>query len=170
RILFTRDVTTADSEHTLSVEAGLKTVLMDRRLRFNLTAYHFKTKDLQLSAVGGTTNANLLLNADAVKGYGFEAELEARPVHGLSMTAGLSYNHTKIDDEDLTVAACGGPPADTFPDVSRSPVPGRALRCGDHQDRRQFAAAGAEVDVQLPRRIRTSGRARFALHLHRLVP
>lgn len=118
RILFTRDVTTADSEHTLSVEAGIKTMLLDRKLRFNLTAYHFKTKDLQLSAVGGTTNANLLLNADAVKGYGFEAELEARPVHGLTMTAGLSYNHTKIDDEDLTVAACGGTRVDTFPDVS----------------------------------------------------
>ena len=71
---------TADSEHTMSYEAGIKTVLLDRRLRFNLTGYYFKTKDLQLSAVGGGTNANLLLNADAVKGHGFEAELEARPV------------------------------------------------------------------------------------------
>ena len=59
---------------------GIKTILLDRKLRFNLTGYYFKTKDLQLSAVGGATNANLLLNADAVKGYGFEAELEARPV------------------------------------------------------------------------------------------
>ena len=56
-------VTTADSEHTMSYEAGVKTVLLDRRLRFNLTGYYFKTKDLQLSAVGGQTNANLLLNA-----------------------------------------------------------------------------------------------------------
>jgi iron complex outermembrane receptor protein len=109
RILFTRPVTTADSEHTMSYEAGIKTVLLDRKLRFNLTAYMFKTKDLQLSAVGGNTNANLLLNADAVKGHGFEAELEARPVRGLTMTAGVSYNKTKIHDNDLTVAACGAP-------------------------------------------------------------
>ena len=109
RILFTRPVTTADSEHTMSYEAGIKTVLLDRKLRFNLTGYYFKTKDLQLSAVGGSTNANLLLNADAVKGHGFEAELEARPARGLTMTAGVSYNKTKIHDSDLTVAACGAP-------------------------------------------------------------
>ncbi len=109
RILFDRDVTTADSEHTMSYEAGIKTTLLDRKLRFNLTGYYFKTKDLQLSAVGGAANANLLLNADAVKGYGFETELEARPVRGLTLTAGLSYNSAKIDDDDLTVETCGAP-------------------------------------------------------------
>ena len=99
RILFDRDLTKADSENTMSYEAGIKTVLFDRRLRFNLAGYFFKTKDLQLSAVGGATNANLLLNADAVKGSGFEAELEARPATGLTLTAGISYNKTKIHDQ-----------------------------------------------------------------------
>jgi iron complex outermembrane receptor protein len=116
RILFDRDVTTAKSENTMSYEAGVKTTLLDRKLRFNLTGYYFKTKDLQLSAVGGVANANLLLNADAVKGYGFEAELEARPARGLTMTAGLSYNHTKIHDDDLTVEPCGSVPACTVLD------------------------------------------------------
>ena len=106
RILFDRDATTADSESTMSYEAGLKSTLLDRKLRFNLTGYLFKTKDLQLSAVGGAANANLLLNADAVKGYGFEAELEARPATGLTLTTGLSYNHTRINDDDLTVETC----------------------------------------------------------------
>ena len=109
RILFDRDVTTADSESTMSYEAGIKTTLLDRRLRFNLAGYYFKTKDLQLSAVGGAANANLLLNADAVKGYGFEAELEARPVSGLTLTSGLSYNHTRINDNDLSVEPCAAP-------------------------------------------------------------
>jgi iron complex outermembrane recepter protein len=117
RILFDRDVTTADSERTMSYEAGIKTVLFDNRLRFNLGAYYFRTKDLQLSAVGGGTNANLLLNADAVDGHGFEAELEARPVPGLTVTSGLSYNHTKIDDDDLVVEPCGGPCTVTDPIV-----------------------------------------------------
>jgi iron complex outermembrane receptor protein len=116
RILFDRDPSSADSEHTMSYEAGIKSVLLDRKLRFNLTGYYFKTKDLQLSAVGGVANANLLLNADAVKGYGFEAELEARPVNGLTLTAGLSYNHTKIHDDDLTVEPCGSTPACTVLD------------------------------------------------------
>ncbi len=118
RILFDRDVTTADSEHTMSYEAGIKTVVLDHRLRFNLTAYYFKTKDLQLSAVGGATNANLLLNADAVKGHGFEAELQARPARGLTLTAGLSHNIAKIHDNDLTVETCGAVRLDTFPNVS----------------------------------------------------
>ena len=109
RILFDREPSSADSENTMSYEAGIKTVLFDHRLRFNLDGYYFRTKDLQLSAVGGGTNANLLLNADAVDGYGFEAELEARPLEGLTMTAGLSYNHTKIDDGDLAVETCGAP-------------------------------------------------------------
>jgi iron complex outermembrane receptor protein len=111
-------VTTADSENTMSYEAGVKTTLFDRRLRFNLTGYYFKTKDLQLSAVGGATNANLLLNADAVKGKGFEAEIEARPVTGLSLTGGVSYNKATIHDSGLTVETCGAVRLDTFPNVS----------------------------------------------------
>ena len=118
RILFDRDVTTADSEKTMSYEAGIKTQLLDRRLRFNLTGYYFRTRDLQLSAVGGGTNANLLLNADAVNGHGFEAELEARPAAGLTLTGGLSYNSAKIDDSSLTVETCGAVRLDTFPNVS----------------------------------------------------
>jgi iron complex outermembrane receptor protein len=117
RILFDDLMSKADSEHTLSYEAGIKTVLLDHKLRFNLTGYHFRTKDLQLSAVGGGTNANLLLNADAVKGYGAEAELEARPARGLTLTAGLSYNHTRIHDKDLTVEVCGAPCTFTDPIV-----------------------------------------------------
>jgi len=116
RILFDPLVSTAKSEHTMSYEAGIKTTLLDRKLRFNLTGYYFKTKDLQLSAVGGLVNANLLLNADAVKGYGIETELEARPVTGLTLTAGLSYNHTKIHDSNLTVEVCGSLPACTVLD------------------------------------------------------
>ena len=106
RILFDRDVSAAKSEKTMSYETGIKTVLLDRRLRFNLGVYYFRTKDLQLSAVGGATNANLLLNTDAVKGRGFEAELEARPATGLTLTAGLSYNKATIDDRLLTVETC----------------------------------------------------------------
>ena len=115
RILFDDFVSTADSEKTMSYEAGIKTVLLDHRLRFNLTGYYFRTKDLQLSAVGGGTNANLLINADAVDGYGFETELEARPMTGLTLTAGLSYNHTKIDDDTLAVEVCGAPCTFTDP-------------------------------------------------------
>ena len=93
----------------MSYEAGVKTTLLDRRLRFNLGGYYFDTKDLQLTAVGGASNFTTLLNADHVRGHGFEAELEARPARGLTLTAGLSYNHTKIDSPGLGVSSCGAP-------------------------------------------------------------
>ncbi|MFL6787386.1 MAG: TonB-dependent receptor, partial [Sphingomicrobium sp.] len=109
RLLFGSALSVADSETTMSYEAGIKTVLLDRRLRFNLTGYYFDTKDLQLTAVGGQSNFTTLLNADHVRGHGVEAELEARPVRGLTLTGGVSYNHTKIDSPELGVAICGAP-------------------------------------------------------------
>ncbi|GLR48160.1 TonB-dependent receptor [Sphingomonas astaxanthinifaciens] len=109
RLLFGRDLSVADSEKTMSYEAGVKTTLLDRRLRLNVGVYAFDTKDLQLTAVGGASNFTTLLNADKARGRGVEVELEARPVTGLSLTGGLSYNHTKIDDAGLFVAGCAAP-------------------------------------------------------------
>ena len=109
RLLFGRELSDAKSEKTMSYEAGIKTLLLDHKLRFNLTAYLFNTKDLQLTAVGGQNNFTSLLNAAKVKGRGIEAELEARPTPGLTLTAGVSYNKAKIDDPNLFVAGCAAP-------------------------------------------------------------
>lgn len=109
RLLFGRELSVADSEKTLSYEAGIKTTLLDRRLRFNVGVYAFDTKDLQLTAVGGQSNFTTLLNADKVRGRGVEVELEARPVRGLSLTGGLSYNKATIKDDGLFVAGCAAP-------------------------------------------------------------
>ena len=109
RLLFGRELSDAKSEKTMSYEAGIKTLLLDHRLRFNLTAYLFNTKDLQLTAVGGANNFTSLLNAAKVKGRGIEAELEARPAQGLTLTAGVSYNKATINDPNLFVAGCAAP-------------------------------------------------------------
>jgi iron complex outermembrane recepter protein len=109
RLLFGRELSDAKSEKTMSYEAGIKTLLLDHKLRFNLTAYLFDTKDLQLTAVGGANNFTSLLNAADVKGRGIEAELEARPARGLTLTAGVSYNKATIHDPNLFVAGCGAP-------------------------------------------------------------
>jgi iron complex outermembrane recepter protein len=74
--------------------------------------------DAQLTAVGGGVNANRLINADKVRGYGFEADLEFKPFSALLLTAGISYNNTSIRDAGLTTAACGAVRVDTFPNVS----------------------------------------------------
>jgi iron complex outermembrane recepter protein len=111
-------VTIGKSETILSYEAGVKSTFLDGRGRFNLNGFVYNLKNAQLTAVGGGVNANRLINAKNVHGYGFEADFEIKPTAGLLLTAGLSYNNTKIQDPGLTTAACGAVRVDTFPNVS----------------------------------------------------
>jgi len=111
-------VTVGQSETITSYESGIKSTLLDGRARFNINGFYYELKDAQLTAVGGGVNANRLINADKVRGYGFEADIEFKPVPQLLLTAGLSYNNTSIQDTGLTTAACGATRVDTFPNVS----------------------------------------------------
>jgi iron complex outermembrane receptor protein len=106
RLAFGRDLSVANEEKTMSYEAGLKSVFAGGRVRFNLTGFYFNTEDLQLTAVGGQSNFTTLFNAADVEGYGFEAELDVRPVDRLQFTAGLSLNENEIKDPNLFVAGC----------------------------------------------------------------
>ena len=121
RLAFGRTPSVAQSETTMSYESGIKSTLADGKLRFNLTGFYFKTDDLQLTAVGGASNFTTLLNAKQVDGYGFEAELEAKPVQGLTLSAGLSYNHNEIKDPNAFVAGCGADCTVTSPQRAGSP-------------------------------------------------
>ena len=111
-------VTIGDSETITSYESGIKSTFLDGRARFNVNGFYYELKNAQLTAVGGGVNANRLINADKVRGYGFEADLEFKPVPELLLTAGVSYNNTSIRDAGLTTAACGAVRLDTFPNVS----------------------------------------------------
>ncbi len=111
-------VTIGDSETITSYESGIKSTFLDGRARFNVNGFYYELKNAQLTAVGGGVNANRLINADKVRGYGFEADLEFKPFPELLLTAGISYNNTKIRDAGLTTAACGAVRVDTFPNVS----------------------------------------------------
>jgi len=108
-------VTVGDSETIQSYEAGVKTTFLGGRGRFNLNGFYYDLNNAQLTAVGGGVNANRLINADNVRGYGFEIDAELRPVPQLLLTAGLSYNNTEIQDSGLTTAACGATRLDLLP-------------------------------------------------------
>ncbi len=109
RILFGNAITTAKSEILDSYEAGLKSTLLNGRLDASLAAFAYTIKDQQLTAIGGAGNFNQLLNADEGKGYGFEADVRALLSENLAFSAGLSYNHTEINDPALTAGICGSP-------------------------------------------------------------
>jgi len=107
RLLFGSSLSVANKETLYSYELGLKSYLFDHRLRANLAAFDYEVDNLQVTAVGGGANFNRLLNAKHAQGYGFEADLEAKPVSHLLMTAGISYNHTELQDPNLATAPCG---------------------------------------------------------------
>ncbi len=100
-------ISTAKSETINSYEIGLKSAFLDNAVRFNLTGFYYRLNNAQLTAVGGASNAARLLNAAAVDGYGFEAEVDVAPTQGLTLSAGLALNHTEIKDPNLYVAGCG---------------------------------------------------------------
>lgn len=108
RVLFGDTVSVADAEEILSAEVGLKAELLDRRARLAVSAYRYTLDDAQLTAVGGGTNFNTLLNADQVIGKGVEIELITRLSRGWQVAVGGSWNDSEIDDPNLAVAPCGG--------------------------------------------------------------
>ncbi len=109
RLLFGDAVTMADTETILSVEGGTKLRLWQQRLHLNMSAFQYFMQDQQLTAVGGETNFNRLVNAEGTIGRGIEAELSFAPITSLEISAGLSYNQTRIDDPNLAIQGCGAP-------------------------------------------------------------
>ncbi|MET0271896.1 MAG: TonB-dependent receptor [Phenylobacterium sp.] len=107
RLVFGDTLSIADKETVMSYEAGVKGTLPEARARFDAAVFYYRANDLQITAVGGGANFNRLLNADKATGYGFEFNAEAEPVERLLLTAGLSYNHTELQDPNLFTQPCG---------------------------------------------------------------
>ena len=99
------EVTTADSETILSWELGYKAEF--ERARFNVAAFYYEIDDMQLVAVGGTSNSTSLLNANEGVGYGIEVEFEYAVTDNLILSGGYGYAKTEINDKTLSVP--GGP-------------------------------------------------------------
>lgn len=102
-------ITTVDSEELISAEVGIKTTLLDDRIRLNGAIYRFEVDGQQLTAVGGNDNQTRLLNADKTVGQGIEVDFEFAASENLVLSLGGSYNHTEIQDEGLGVPHCGVP-------------------------------------------------------------
>lgn len=133
RVLFGDSVTVADSETIHSIEAGIKSSLWDDRARVNVSTFYFQMDDQQLTAVGGNSNSNRLLNADKTVGYGFEVDSEIAITQDLLATVGVSYNNTEIQDSTLAVDYCTPDSGATHHCTVTNPVnaDGRALIDGN---------------------------------------
>ena len=96
----------AEPETNTSYEIGIKADLMDRVASVYFNLFHYEVKDQQLTAVGGTSNAVRLLNADKTVGQGAELDIQAYLTPKLLVTLGASYNDTEIDDPSISVGTC----------------------------------------------------------------
>jgi iron complex outermembrane receptor protein len=78
-----------------SAEVGIKTDLLNDKLRLNAALYYYEIDDMQFSAIGGDGNNTRLVNADKGIGQGYEIDLEWMASDNLMFTAGYSFNDTK---------------------------------------------------------------------------
>jgi len=96
----------AQPETSISYEFGVKADFWNNRARVNANVFYYEVEDQQLTAVGGSSNANVLLNAEESVGQGFEMDFQAYLTDTLLVTLGSSYNDTEIKDADLAVSVC----------------------------------------------------------------
>lgn len=104
-----------DPEKTWSYELGMKSQLLDNRLRLNLTGFFAETTDLQLSYTTpsplGTGVLSTQDNAGDVEVKGFEMELTAQLTEQLSAyaTVGIqSGEYTKVNPSAQSFCTNGG--------------------------------------------------------------
>lgn len=114
-----------DEEKAKTWEVGVKSMLIDRRLQMNLAAFTTEYQDVQLNQQVGTSPT--IDNAGSARIKGFEFELVAAPVRGLTLNASVGYLDAYFTSLSASVSR---------PDVA-GPIPG--LR------------EGALVEGQLPK-------------------
>lgn len=87
-------------EDLTSFEVGLKTELLDRRLRFNVAGFHMQHKDLQVQQfqAGAQGSTSVTVNAGKAKYTGIEVETQAILVPGFQVFGTMGYVDRKYDE------------------------------------------------------------------------
>ena len=93
-----------DPEKADSFEVGMKSELLDHRIRLNEALFYVQYKDAIRQVVVPVTNLNgspgqetLFRNAAKMTTYGIESELTAQLAQGLLLRLPLSYQHCKYN-------------------------------------------------------------------------
>jgi iron complex outermembrane receptor protein len=90
-----------DPETVWTYELGLRSDFLDRRVRFNATAFYSDYSDLQLQISGSTTvngapaPFNVVTNVPEARIVGGEIELKVIPVSGLQLSAEAGFTDAK---------------------------------------------------------------------------
>lgn len=103
-------------EKLTAYSAGVKTDLMDRRLRVNVEAFYYDYSDLQLAVVlvlaPGVTSPGVI-NGGKSRVYGLDLDMQAKISSALTISGGLEYLHSRFIDSASNFAI--GSPSGTVP-------------------------------------------------------
>jgi iron complex outermembrane receptor protein len=97
-----------DSETSTDWEVGAKSVLLDRRLLLNVTAYRTDLDDFQERSFDGTSF--IVRNAGSIRAQGVELEGQAKPTANFSVDFGMAYLDSKFTANHFApgLPACTG--------------------------------------------------------------
>jgi iron complex outermembrane receptor protein len=95
-----RDEKPFKPEQANQIEGGVKMDLFGGRLTGTLSYYDIKVKDIIRQ---DPTNPLYSIQDGTQLSKGFEAQIIANPIHGLSIVAGYAYNDSKYEKADATV-------------------------------------------------------------------
>ena len=102
-------------ETVWSRELGLKGLVLDGRLQFDLTGFHYTYRDLQTVFFDTDTRTQQVINVGRVTGYGVEAAATLRPVRYFDLTGNVTWTRTRKEgDRDCDLQDCGGLPNPTW--------------------------------------------------------
>ena len=105
------DITTYEPETLMSYEAGIKSSFFDRRLKINITGFHYDISDMQVSALTDVVTGTKVVNAASARVDGVELEAVVEPVDGLSLSLGYGYQNAryhKFPNSSVPSAINGG--------------------------------------------------------------
>ncbi|RKF23064.1 TonB-dependent receptor [Altericroceibacterium spongiae] len=93
------DISFSD-EKAEGFEGGIKTVVLDGDLRFDLTGYRYDYDDLQVTVYDPTTAVAGTRNAATARIYGvqFNANYSPRSIPGFNLGASVNYGHARFRD------------------------------------------------------------------------
>lgn len=102
----------AGQESVLAFEAGVKAGLLDRKLQINAAGFYYDYSDKQLKGrqldkLGIFGVLDYLLNVPKARAYGAEIQIQAAPIHGLSLTASADYVKTEVRSNFVAVDPVG---------------------------------------------------------------
>jgi iron complex outermembrane receptor protein len=143
-------------------EVGWKTEWLDHRVQFNGAVYQEQWKGSQISLFdpGVTGNLTFTANGGDYKVKGLEMSVVARVTHGLTLSAGASWNHSELtrgavllDDNgnpiDFSKYSIGGVPLVNPAGPIGSPLAGSPPFQGNLRARYEFPLGDYEAFCQL---------------------